>query len=116
MMPDQVQRYENTRKTITDNYDRIMSQIDSYDPYESGRSQEILDTDYDNFMYLYSCKDQEVHLNALGQTQTEIEQLKVEDRERRLMVGERAKDSINAYLNTLGDNQKFVKFVQVIQM
>jgi len=31
-----------------------------------------------------------------------------------LMVGERAKENINIYLNTMGANKKFTKFVHVI--
>jgi len=40
-----------------------MNDVDNYNPFE-GRTQEIIDTDYDNFMYLHSCKQEEVFLNA----------------------------------------------------
>ena len=59
MMPDQVSRYEQTRQNIIENYDEIMNDVENYDPFK-GRSQEILDTDYDNFLFLHSCQQREV--------------------------------------------------------
>ena len=41
--------------------------------------------------------------------------MKAEELEKRAAVGVRAKESINSYMNTLGGNKKFVKFVHVIQ-
>ena len=41
--------------------------------------------------------------------------MKADDIEQRASVGVRAKESINVYMNTLGGNKKFVKFVHVIQ-
>lgn len=41
--------------------------------------------------------------------------MKAEDIEKKAAVGERAKESINMYMNTMGANKKFVNFVHVIQ-
>jgi len=41
--------------------------------------------------------------------------MKHEDKEKRLFVSDRAKININIYLNTMGANKKFTKFVHVIQ-
>ena len=91
-----------------------MHDIENYDPF-NGSTQEILDTDYDNFLHLYSCHQTETLVNAKGQSKREIEEMKAADMEKKLAVGQRAKDSINMYLNTMGANKKFVKFVHVIQ-
>lgn len=114
MMPDAITRYEQTRQSLIKNYDKIMEEIENYDPFK-GSTQEILDTDYDNFLYLYSCQQQETHMNAQGQSKKQIDDMKAADLEKKLAVGQRARDSINIYLNTLGGNKKFVKFVHVIQ-
>ena len=114
MMPDQIARYEATRERIINDYDRIMEDIDNYNPFE-GNTQEILDTDYDNFLFLYSCKQHEEKVNAMGQSERAVEQMKAQDLEKKAAVGVRAKESINMYLNTMGGNKKFVKFVHVIQ-
>tara|TARA_B100000780_G_scaffold219850_1_gene158910 strand:- start:983 stop:1294 length:312 start_codon:yes stop_codon:yes gene_type:complete len=91
-----------------------MEKIDNYNPFDHS-TQEILDTDYDNFLFLYSCKQHEEKINAKGQTERDVESLKAEELEKRASVGVRAKESINMYMNTLGANKKFVKFVHVIQ-
>jgi len=36
-MPDQVSRYEQTRQNIIENYDKIMDDVNNYNPFE-GRS------------------------------------------------------------------------------
>ena len=41
--------------------------------------------------------------------------MKADDLDKKASVGVRAKESINMYLNTLGGNKKFVKFVHVLQ-
>ena len=69
MQPDQIVRYEQTRDHIIKEYDRIMEDVENYNPFE-GNTQEILDTDYDNFLYLYSCKQHEEMINAKGQSQS----------------------------------------------
>lgn len=114
MLPDQVARYMATRERINKDYDKIMEDIENYNPFERN-TQEVLDTDYDNYLFLYSCKQHEEKINSKGQSDREIEQLKAEDLEKRASVGVRAKESINMYMNTLGGNKKFVKFVHVIQ-
>ena len=114
MLPDQVARYMATRERINKDYDKIMDEINNYNPFDH-RTQEILDTDYDNYMFLYSCKQHEEKVNSKGQSQAEIEQMKADDLDKKASVGVRAKESINMYLNTLGGNKKFVKFVHVLQ-
>lgn len=114
MLPDQIARYEANKERITKDQDEIMEKIDNYNPFDHS-TQEILDTDYDNFLFLYSCKQHEEKINAKGQTERDVEFLKAEELEKRASVGVRAKESINMYMNTLGANKKFVKFVHVIQ-
>lgn len=112
-MPDEVQRYETTLTYIKDNFDRIMKDIEEYDPYT--QNYEVLDTDYDNFMFLYTCKQFDLDVNKEGQSKEVVEELKQKDIEKKLFLGEQAKKTINMYLNTMGGNKKFVKFVQIIQ-
>lgn len=113
MMPDEVQRYETTQNYIKENYDRIMKDIKEYDPYK--QNYEVLDTDYDNFLYLYTCKQYDMEVNSEGQTRDAVEDLKQKDLQSKLFLGEQAKRTIHMYLNTMGGNKKFVKFVQIIQ-
>lgn len=115
MLPDQVARYEKTRQNILEDYDKIMASIDKYDPYVDGETQEILDTDYENYLFMYTCKQSEVMLNIKGQSKSEVEQLKVDFIQRKRYVGQKAKRKINSYLNTFGANANFVKFVETIQ-
>lgn len=114
MMPDQIARYEADKERITRDYDKIMDDINNYNPFDYS-THEILDTDYDNYLFLYSCKEHEEKINAQGQTQSQIEQLKASDFDKKAAVGIRAKEAINVYLNTMGANKKFVKFIHVIQ-
>lgn len=91
-----------------------MEEIDNYDPFKQ-HTQEVLDTDYDNYLFLYSCKESVENVNKEGMTQKEIEYLKAQDIEKKMFVGVKAKDTIHMYLKTLGGNKKFVKFVHVLQ-
>lgn len=91
-----------------------MDDVENYNPFDSN-TQEILDTDYDNFLFMYQCKQHDEMINAKGQSQSLINQMKADDIEQRASVGVRAKESIHLYMNTLGGNKKFVKFVHVIQ-
>lgn len=91
-----------------------MENIENYNPFDH-QTQEILDTDYDNYLFLYSCKEHNENVNAQGQSQNLIEQLKADELEKRASVGVRAKESINQFMNTMGGNKKFVNFVHVIQ-
>ena len=43
-----------------------MASIDEYDPWVDGDTREVLDTDYDNYMFMYTCKESEVMMNARG--------------------------------------------------
>lgn len=89
-----------------------MQDIEDYDPY--ALSYEVLDTDYDSFMVLYTCKSFEEQVNAAGQSSSAIEEMKRADIQKRLFVGEQAKRTIHVYLQTMGGNKKFTKFVHVI--
>ena len=104
MMPDQVARYMATRERINKDYDKIMEDIENYNPFDH-QTQEILDTDYDNFLYMYSCKEYTDNLNGEGQSKDVIEQMKAEDIEKKAAVGWNAKYSVNMYMNTLGGNK-----------
>lgn len=68
MLPDQVARYEQTKQNILENYEQIMAKIEEYDPWVDGDAREVLDTDYDNYMFMYTCKQSEVMMNAKGQS------------------------------------------------
>ena len=54
--------------------------MSNFDPYH--QSIKILDTDYDNYLVLYNCKEEMEDLNKAFLSKQDIEQLKQEKREK----------------------------------
>jgi len=46
--------------------DHLEDYMKNHHPYDE--SMEVLDTDYDNYMFLYSCREDEASMNSDGKT------------------------------------------------
>lgn len=57
--------------------DQIMERAMSVSPYDN--YWYVLDTDYDNYLIQYACQEQVERVNQFGQTEEEVESLKIED-------------------------------------
>ena len=74
MTTDYIKIYEENQQKQRELYEEALQQRASNDPYNLGYL--ILDTDYDNFMMMYSCHQTTLMMNKDGQTIDDIDFLK----------------------------------------
>lgn len=77
MSEEDIANDEDDRKYLLAMKDSILKKIENSSPYDN--YWYVLDTDYDNFLIQYACQEQVELVNQFGQTEDQIEMLKLED-------------------------------------
>jgi len=102
MTPLEIEQHEQTRGQLVHMEKEILESIENYDPYQ--HHFEVLDTDYDNFLMLYTCQQFDERINGDGQTADQVEHKKRQYGDRKTFY-KGAGRTINGYLNTMGGNK-----------
>lgn len=77
MTPEEIKQFEESQAMLKAMRETMVTEMANQSPYDQNFL--VLDTDYDNFMILYTCQDIRDHVNSFGQTQEEVETLRNED-------------------------------------
>lgn len=68
MTQKEVEGEEEVVEFVRQHYEALMHEIETFDP--DGNNFEIIDTDYENFLVLYACREFEENVNRAGQTES----------------------------------------------
>ena len=79
MTKDYIKIYEENQQKQREIYQEVLKQKAANDPYNLG--YKILDTDYDNFMMMYSCHQTTLMMNKDGQTSDDVDFLRSMDKD-----------------------------------
>lgn len=103
MTPEDIEHYEFQRREQMHQRDHMHEAVMTYDRYL--HPMQIIDTDYDNFMYVYTCREEERIPQEHDDTDTFLDDWRIDNEEGIPLPPKRlAKDTILKNLN----NQRYL--------